>query len=566
MDEDKLLALAKRRGFFYPAFEIYGGVAGLYEYGPMGAALKANIADRWRRFYVLGEGFAEIDSPNVSPEEVFAASGHVKEFTDFSVECTKCREAFRADHLVKDIENPAALGADGLSAALKGQGAKCPSCGGELSVPQKVNLMFKTQIGPTANSRVGYLRPETAQAMFFSFVNHYRHFREQLPFGVVQVGRGFRNEISPRQGLLRQREFNMMEAEVFVHPERKTWPRFHEVADDRLRLVSNDGKEHVIAAKDAVHKGIIKNEALAYFVALTQRFLLDVGIDPKRLRFRQHLTNEMAHYASDCWDAEVELSYGWVEAVGVADRGSYDLDQHIRHSGAQLTAFERFAEANEVERDVIAPVHARLGPLFKGKAKAIAAAMESAEGLAVESDGTIKLAIDGAEVTVPPECFERKRVREKVSGRRFVPHVIEPSYGLDRILYSVMEHSYHEEEKEEYTVMRLPISVAPIKFGVFPLMAKDGLDGFAMKLDAELRDAGVVTSYDDSGSIGRRYARMDEVGTPFCVTVDHETLEKGTVTIRDRDSKAQVRVPAKELAALAPRLLRHGFSVAKGGK
>ena len=562
MEENRLMALAKRRGFFHPAYEIYGGVAGMYDYGPLGTALKRNIADHWRRLYVLGEGFAEIDSPNVSPEAVFIASGHVAEFSDFAVQCEGCKEAFRADHLLEGkVPNPDSLEAEALATAIKEHDVACPSCKGKLGAPYTFNLMFQTKIGP-GSGRVGYLRPETAQAMFFNFSSLYRYFRDDLPFGAVQVGKGFRNEISPRQGMIRLREFNMMEAEVFVRPDAKTWPRFKDVAADTLHLVPQDGKDLSISVSEAVENGVIKNEALAYFVALTKRFLVDVGIDDKRLRFRQHLSDEMAHYASDCWDAEIELAIGWTEAVGIADRGSYDLEQHIKHSGADLRAFERFDKPVETERDALVPVSAKLGPLFKKEAGAVREALATAEASAIQKDGSAKLNVAGKDITVPKECFELKRVKETAHGRRFVPHVIEPSYGLDRILYSVMEHAHFE--KDDYTVLRLPSRVAPIKFGVFPLMAKDGLDVEAGKLDAELRRAGIATSFDDGGTIGRRYARMDEIGTPFCITLDYDSLQDKAVTVRDRDSKKQARVPIDGIAKTARELLERGTDAIQG--
>jgi glycyl-tRNA synthetase len=564
VEENRLMALAKRRGFFHPAYEIYGGVAGMYDYGPLGTALKRNVADHWRRLYVLGEGFAEIDSPNVSPEAVFVASGHVAEFSDFAVQCEGCRESFRADHLLEGLApNPDSLDGPALAASLREHGVKCPSCGGQLGSPYTFNLMFQTKIGP-GSGRVGYLRPETAQAMFFNFSNLYRFFRDGLPFGAVQIGKGFRNEISPRQGMIRLREFNMMEAEVFVRPDGKTWPRFAEVAGDALCLVPQDGTQITVTAGEAAGKGIIKNQALAYFVALTRRFLVDVGVDDKRLRFRQHLSDEMAHYASDCWDAEIELSLGWTEAVGIADRGCYDLEQHIRHSGADLRAFERFDKPVETERDALVPISAKLGPLFKKQAGEIKEALQTADISVIRPDGSAQLGFGNRLVTVPKDCFEVRRVKETVHGRRFVPHVIEPSYGLDRIIYSVMEHAFFE--KDDYTVLRLPRMVAPVKFGVFPLMARDGLDAEARKLDAALRAAGIATSYDDSGSIGRRYARMDEIGTPFCITVDYDSLQDKAVTVRDRDSQKQARAPTKDIASAARELLDRGTDALQGWK
>ncbi|MFH0815544.1 MAG: glycine--tRNA ligase [Methanobacteriota archaeon] len=564
MEENKLMALAKRRGFFYPAFEIYGGVAGMYDYGPLGALLKRNVADHWRSLYILGEGCGEIDSPNVSPEAVFVASGHVAEFSDFGVQCDGCKESFRADHLLEGlVPNPDSLDAEALFAGLRAHGVKCPSCGGSLGEPQSFNLMFQTKIGP-GDGRAGYLRPETAQAMFFNFGTLYRHFREALPFGVVQVGKGFRNEISPRQGMIRLREFNMMEAEIFVRPDDKSWPRFDDVKGDVLRLVPQSGQEISVTAAEAAERGVIKNEALTYFVALTRRFLLDVGVDDKRLRFRQHLSEEMAHYASDCWDAEIELSIGWTEAVGIADRGSYDLEQHIKHSGADLRAFERFDQPVETERDSLVPVSAKLGPLFKKRAAEVKEALATAEPSAIQPDGSARLNLGGDAVTVPADCFELKGVKEKVHGRRFVPHVIEPSYGLDRILYSVLEHAFFE--KDDYAVLRLKAKVAPVKFGVFPLMTRDGLDAEARKIDATLRAQGMVTYYDDGGSIGRRYARMDEIGTPFCITFDYDSFQDKAVTIRDRDSQKQARVPIVSLGRVAQDLLERGPDTLHGWK
>jgi glycyl-tRNA synthetase len=432
-----------------------------------------------------------------------------------------------------------------------------------LGEPYTFNLMFQTKIGP-GSGRIGYLRPETAQAMFFNFGTLYRHFREALPFGVVQVGKGFRNEISPRQGMIRLREFNMMEAEVFVRPDDKAWPRFNDVRNDILRLVPQNGKEVSVTAAEAAERGIIKNQALTYFIALTRRLLVDVGVDDRRLRFRQHLSVEMAHYASDCWDAEIELSIGWTEAVGIADRGSYDLEQHMKHSGADLRAFERFDHPVETEREALAPIAAKHGQLFKKRAAEVKEALSTAEKSTIQPDGSAKLNIGGENIVVPADCFELKLVKEKVHGRRFVPHVIEPSYGLDRILYAVMEHAFFE--KDDYTVLRLKSKVAPVKFGVFPLMARDGLDDEARKLDAALRARGIATYYDDGGSIGRRYARMDEIGTPFCITFDYDSLQDKAVTVRDRDSQKQARVQIESLGRIAVELLERGSDALQNWK
>ncbi len=551
MDPNIILALGKRRGFFFPSFEIYGGMAGMYDYGPLGSAMKNNIETLWRKNYVLKEGLSEIFSPIISPEDVFRASGHLSEFTDFSVQCKKCNQAFRADHLLEEVvDNPDSFSQDELQAAMVEHGIKCPSCKGELSEPVSVNLMFRTMVGPLGG-RDGYMRPETAQAMFFNFHLLYKFNREKLPFGIVQLGKGFRNEISPRQGMTRLREFNMMEAEVFFDPDNKVWPGFDGIANDTLKLLPDGAEEQEITLGEAVDRGIIANEPLAYFMHLTHHILTSAGLDPEKLRFRQHLKTEMAHYAVDCWDCEAMTGYGWLELVGVADRGCYDLQSHIEESGAELTAFIRFDEPVEKEFVSVIPNLSKLGPLFKGKAGKIAKRMEDMSGEGLDASQPIIIEVDGEEFTVPVDCFAIKTENKKVTGKRIVPHVIEPSYGLDRLFYTILDHNYHHNEKEDYVTLKLPIAIAPIKFGVFPLMTKDGLDEIALDIDRKLRAAGILTYFDGSGTVGRRYARMDEAGTPFCITVDYESKEDDCVTIRHRDTKEQKRVSVADIEQVA---------------
>lgn len=553
MDAADLLSLCKRRGFIWPSFEIYGGVAGMYDFGPLGLELKNNILEVWRDIYKRGEGFVEIDSETINPEAVFKASGHVDEFSDLMTYCQVCQEPFRADHLARGLHpNPDVLSASDLEALLQNKDVRCPECQGELGRVEEFNLMFKTSIGP-GSSRVGYLRPETAQGIFVNYPLLYRHNREKLPLGVIQTGRGYRNEISPRQGMVRLREFNMMEVELFVDPEDKGWVRFPEVADRMLRLIPADGQEADLSVAEAVEKGIIANQVLAYFVWLTYSFLTRLGLDPARLRFRQHEPDEMAHYATDCWDAEALLSYGWTEIVGIADRGCWDLSRHSQFSGVDMTHFKKFEEPREQDRDVIKARYKSLGPMFKAEAKEIAVAIESSSPDDVQ-DGHLLLQVNGRQVDIGPELFEVTTVKEKVTGERVVPHVIEPSHGLDRIFYTILEHAYHHRQEDDYTVLRLKPEMAPVKVGVFPLMTRDGLEAEARRVHSMLNNAGIAAFYDDSGSIGKRYARMDEIGTPWCVTVDYETLEdgadtKGTVTLRDRDSTAQTRVRIEDLVA-----------------
>jgi len=509
----------------------------------MGAQIKNNIEDIWRRYYIIGEGFEEIKTSIVAPESVFKASGHLSEFSDLMVECQECGEPFRADHLLEDhVENADGLSEDETASFLEKHGVQCPLCKGGLSRPVSFNLMFKTSIGP-GGKRTGYLRPETAQGMFLNFQTLYRFARERLPFGVVQIGTVFRNEISPRQGMLRLREFNQAEAEVFVHPDQKTHPGFKAVAKDRLNLVPAEGDAGEYTIQEALDKDMVKSEIVAYFVALTARYLLEVGLDPERLRFRQHASDEMAHYASDCWDAEAHTSFGWIELVGIADRTCFDLDAHTEHSGQELKAFERFDEPKVEKVIKVIGKPGVLGPMFKKDAKAVKEALEALTPEQVHGKDQITVKVGDKDLEVPKDGFEVQERTEKVTGIRFTPHVIEPSYGIDRIIYAIIEHSYMETEKEgeDYRVLKLRPSVAPIKVGVFPLMARDGLPEIARDIDMALRDRGLRTYYDEGGTVGRRYARMDEIGTPWCVTVDYESKDDKKVTIRDRDSTEQVR-------------------------
>ncbi|AMK13597.1 glycyl-tRNA synthetase GlyS [methanogenic archaeon mixed culture ISO4-G1] len=550
-----LMSVCKRRGFIWPSFEMYGGVAGMYDYGPLGCALKNNIVEMWRSIYKGREGFVEIDSETVNPREVFKASGHLDNFADLITYCQKCQAPYRADHMVKEFyDNPDVLTPKQLEEAFVEHKVRCPACGGELGPVEEFNLMFRTNIGP-GNARVGYLRPETAQGIFVNYSNLYRYNREKLPMGVIQTGRSYRNEIAPRQGMIRMREFNQMEVELFVDPEDKDWARFDEIADNKLDLIPNTTLElTTMTVREAVDKGVIANRVLAYFVYTTKQLLVSLGIDEKRLRFREHEKDEMAHYAADCWDAEVLLSYGWTEIVGIADRGNWDLSRHAQFSGQDLTHFKKFDEPRETEVEKIQPNSKLIGPNFKAKAKAVSEAISAQPPSAIK-DGKLRINVDGEDIELGSEYFQVIKRTEKVSGERVIPHVIEPSHGLDRIFYSVLEHAYDYDEKEDYVVLRLAPAVAPIKVGVFPLMEKDGLDDLAQRIYGKVHTSRVEAYYDGSGTIGRRYARMDEVGTPWCITVDYDSLKDGTVTIRDRDTTEQKRIQAEDVPRIIDELL-----------
>lgn len=534
---DKIMMVAKRRGFIYPSFEIYGGIAGFYDYGPLGAQLKQNVENLWRRFYLLQDNCVEINTPTITLYEVLKASGHVEEFTDLTVDCIQCKRSYKVEDIIPDDHS--------VEEAVKQGNIKCPTCGTKLQNAHPVNLMFSTTIG-VGEGRKAFLRPETAQGIFTNFHLLYRYNREKLPFGVVQIGKGYRNEISPRQGTLRQREFSMAEAEVFFDPTEKKHPRFHQVKDKELHLFDNE-KEFTITLEKAVKKKAINNEALAYYMYLTQEFLFTAGVDQKKFRFRKHAASELAHYATECWDAELfSERFGWIECVGIADRSAYDLNAHIISSGVDMYALRKFNEPKTVTRKTITPKMNELGPLFKDKAGKIKELLESMD---IKDAQNISVTLDGKTMKIPKNCYEIVDVQEKIMGDKFVPHVIEPSYGIDRIIYFLLEHNYKEMTKneEEYTILTLRPQIAPIKVGVFPLTGDDKLVKIAQEIDNGLRGAGIATYYDEGGTIGRRYARMDEIGTPFCITVDHDTLKDNTVTIRDRDTTMQERKKITDL-------------------
>ncbi|MDP6156254.1 MAG: glycine--tRNA ligase [Candidatus Thermoplasmatota archaeon] len=568
-----VISLARRRGFLYPSFDLYGGVAGFYDWGPVGSLLKNNFLAMWREAYVEGEGFFEIDCPNVTPEVVFKASGHLDEFTDYMTSCNKCSQHFRADHLVAELHpNPDSLGKEELAGLISEKGVKCPECKGDLTELYAFNLMFKTNIGPTSE-RPGYLRPETAQGIFLNFRNLYIHNRQKLPMGVVQIGKGFRNEISPRQGVIRVREFQMAELELFVDPENPNYVNYPLLKHISLSLLPDTTEKEILSrtVEEAVEEGIIDSKILAYFVALTQEILLKAGLDPNRMRFRQHEAHEMAHYAKDCWDAEALTDFGWVEIVGIADRSCYDLEQHMKHSGVDLRAMRQLAEPKMVKVRKIEADMKKMGPVFRGRAGKIRdkiLALDDDAVAAVESGQPLIVSVDNERISISTDMFTISQTNENRSIERFMPHVIEPSHGVDRILYCVLEHSLKrtvDESGEETRVLHLPPVMAPYLFAVFPLMSRDGLTDNARELynliKNELRGRGSLGFYDESGSIGRRYSRMDEIGTPYCLTVDYQTLEDGSFTIRERDSKEQARINKKQVRTALRDLVDHGISL-----
>ena len=558
----ELAELAKRRGFFFAANEAYGGTAGFYTYGPEGAALKRNVEDTWRDLFVRKLGNVELEAPTVMPEAVFEASGHLDGFDDMIVECPACATTHRADHLVEDavddIEDAEALGTERVGELIAEHGVVCPSCGTELAdMPvNEFNLMFGTNIGPGSASP-GYLRPETAQGIFVEFPRLKEYARNQLPFGVAQIGSAYRNEISPRRALVRVREFTQAELEQFIDPERDT-PPIERVEHVELPLYStsaqhaDDGGVETHTVGEALDSGIVGSEWVAYYMGRSIEFYERIGIDMNRFRYRQHLSGERAHYAADCWDAETELGGNWIEVTGFAYRSDYDLSKHGEYSEESFTLFRQYDEPKTVERAVVDPDMSYLGPEFGGDAAAVADALETlaARDRSAFDAEEVSVELDGDTYTVPVERTGFAVEKQTEAGEHITPHVIEPSFGVDRLVYSVLIHALGTDtvDGEARSFLRLPPTIAPTTVAVFPLMTKDGLDDRARSIAETLRTEGFEVSYDDSGNIGRRYRRQDEVGTPYCVTVDYETQEGDTVTIRERDSTAQTRVPVDELA------------------
>ena len=544
----RLTGMLKRRGIILPAYEIHGGIAGLYDFGPVGGRLRNKVIQSWLEHWQSLGNIVEISCPTVTPFSVLEASGHVGEFSDYLTECLECHEASRADHLIEEFHpNADALSKSELEQLFEKHKPVCPNCNSlEFGELKSQNLMFNTKIGVGSSARDGFLRPETAQGMFTSFLPLYRHFRERLPFGAVQIGKGYRNEISPRQGMIRLREFNMAELEYFIDPEAEVDHDFSSL-DREVHLVPDDEKEIIMSFSEATHQNIIRDQTVGFFMAMTYDFLIKIGIKSEHIRFRQHLSTEMAHYAQDCWDAEINGSYGWIECVGVAHRGCYDLEAHETATGQRLRAWRLFDEPKMVEKNGWAINGATAGPAFRqlaGKVK------EIIEQLPAETTFPVVCEIDGQDVSIGEEHVKRVQTTETVSGEWYIPHVVEPAFGIDRIIWHLIDHSYNELDKggEVYNRLEFEQIVSPIDVAVLPLFEKDGMEDLAMEIHRRLcAKNGIFSVYDGSGSIGRRYARADEIGVPFCITVDHDSLSDKSVTIRERDSTNQKRIPIEDL-------------------
>jgi glycyl-tRNA synthetase len=557
---ERISELARRRGFFWPSYEIYGGVSGFISWGPLGSIMKRKIEDKFRQMFIQRLGLYELESPVITPERVFEASGHVTHFKEPMVECTKCRRRFRADHLLQEFAKLSSQETDKMSLnelreAIGKHGIKCPECGGTFSPPEYFLTMFKTSIGPYSEA-VGYGRPEAAQGIFVEFRRLYEQAREKLPVGFVTIGRALRNEISPRQGPIRLREFTIMDLEFFIDPNNPQCPLLNEVAGETLRLVLVENRRKgsktpvEVTVREALAKGYIKMEWQAFFMALAKRFLADLGVPEDRQWFMEKFEWERAHYSAQGFDQEVYLDrWGWVEVSGFNYRTDYDLKGHMQESGVDMSVFKVDGKKTVKTEVIVKPVTAKIGPTFKDETPRVIDLLSKIDPRKLE-DAFRKQGfyeVEGVKILPEHVNIMHREIEEK--GRHFLPHVIEPSFGSDRLTYVALEYAY--ATRKGRVVLRLPRDIAPVQLAVFPLVNKDGLPERAKQLYETLLREGFAAEYDEAGSIGRRYARFDEIGTPFCITVDYQTLKDETVTIRDRASWKQVRTGIRDL----PRLL-----------
>ncbi len=445
---EKVVALCKRRGFVFPGSEIYGGFANTWDYGPYGTLLKKNVKDFWWKTFVQGrDDIVGLDAAILMNPKVWEASGHVSSFSDPLMDCKDCKERVRGDKLIEDnlgIEAAVGKSLEDVGKIIIENNLKCPKCGKcNFTEARSFNLMFKTHQGVIEETATAvYLRPETAQGIFVNFKNIVQNCRQKVPFGIAQIGKAFRNEITPGNFTFRTREFEQMEIEYFVSPNDKK----------KIKKQFEEWKE------------------------ICKQWFLDIGIQSKNLRFREHEADELSHYSSMTFDIEYKFPFGWGELMGLSYRGCFDLSQHQEFSKQKLEYMD-------------------------------------------------------------PQTNEK-----------YIPHVIEPSFGCDRSVLITLLDAYDEDkiDGEERVVMRFDPKVAPIKAAIFPLMKKPELTKLAKKIDKKLREDFMV-EYDESGAIGKRYRRHDEIGTPYCITVDYDSLDDDKVTLRDRDSSKQERVAIKKL-------------------
>lgn len=474
MNYDSIMQLALERGFYFPSCEIYADAqAGFWEYGPSGVSMKSKFIELWRRELLRRDGMLEIDGSQIMSKSVFEASGHLASFADPVVRCINCKLNYRVDKLIFEqtkIEIPESADLPEFDKVVSEKSIRCPKCKGEFERARKFNMMFKVEIGPEAEA--AYLRPETCQSIFVDFPRLFKTMRGKLPLGIAQIGKSFRNEISPRQSLLRLREFYQAEIEVFCNPAKlNDLDRFSEIQKTTIRLwIENSLK--AMSCQEAVESGLLPNKFVAYYLGLLTEFYEKTGIDMTKSRFRRLGEKEKAFYATVAFDFEVQTTIGWLELVACNYRSDYDLTSHATRS---------------------------------------------------------------------KEKFEVLDDEQKV-----LPHVFEISMGIDRSLYTILEHSMREEKENDRVVLSLKPYLAPIHVGILSLVKKDGLKEKTDEIFLRIKRK-YDAFLDHSGAIGRRYRRLDEVGAPFAITIDHQTLQDQTVTLRRRDSMAQERISITDI-------------------
>jgi len=551
--------LARRRGFYWNSYEIYGGAGGFVTYGPLGTRLKQNIENKLRELFVTQTGILEMESSVITPGKVFEASGHVDHFKEPMVECVKCNKRFRADHLIEEYAKIPSIQVEKMTLeevkeTIEKNNIVCPDCGGGFKNPNLFLTMFVTTIGPYSGA-TGYGRPEAAQGIFVEFNRLYAAAREKLPFGVIQIGHALRNEISPRQGLIRLREFTICDLEFFFDPEEPRCCLLSDVENDVLPIVLGETRQKcleeptLVTVREALDRKIVRSEWQAFFMAMAKRMLLEIGVPEEKQRFIEKLPWEKAHYSSQSFDQEVLLErYGWTEVSGHAYRTDFDFSCHMKASGADMRVFKEYPTPIETEQLVIKANMAKMGPVFKKEAGKVGELLSKADpevvSAALKKDGFFML----EKYKIFPEFVQITPQKVIERGKRFIPNVVEPSFGSDRLFYVALEYAY--QLKEARVVMSFPRGIPPIQLGIYPLMSKDGLAEKAVEIQKQLTREGFTVEYDEAGSIGRRYARADEAGIPLGITIDYETLSQNTVTIRDRDSWRQVRSQIKDLPEL----------------
>ncbi len=477
MNYEDVMKLALERGFYFPSCEIYADAqAGFWEYGPSGVSLKNKFLELWRRELIRRDGMMEIDGSQIMSKSVFEASGHLGNFADPIIKCTKCKSTFRADRTISEIskiEIPESADLVEFDNAISQNNIKCPKCIGDFEKTKKFNMMFKVGIGPEEEE--AYLRPETCQSIFVDFPRLFKTMRGKLPLGIAQVGKSFRNEIAPRQSLLRLREFYQAEIEVFCNPTKlDEMDRFSEVQNTIIRIQTETDPASM-TCKEAVESKAVPNKFVAYYLGILTEFYEKTGIDVTKSRFRKLGDKEKAFYAEVAFDFEVETTIGWLELVACNYRSDYDLSSHAKKSN---------------------------------------------------------------------EKFEVMDNEEKV-----LPHVFEISMGIDRSLYTILEHSLKDDKENERVVLSLKPYLSPVQVGVLSLIKKDGLKEKTDEIYLQIKRK-YDAFLDHSGAIGRRYRRLDEIGVPFAITVDYQSLEDQTVTLRKRDSMEQNRIKISEINSI----------------